>query len=244
MAIVRARVTGLLLLLASPSWAADAIVRNGDTLRLGATSFRLDGIDAPELDQVCLDDKGAAWACGIAARDRLIEAIGKRSVDCDDKGGDPGHPELRLGICWVEGADVSLNQRLVREGWALSFEPAAGRRFKADQDDAQDNRRGLWQGCFAAPQSLRLWNKSKLLGTSCRAIDGKKARDLLFPDRPAMPTGCAIKGNFVVRAKMTGHRGVYHLESCRSYQRAKGPNRWFCSEDEARATGFRKSLNC
>ena len=38
--------------------------------------------------------------------------------------------------------------------------------------------------------------------------------------------------------------GIYHLESCRSYQSTKKPNRWFCSEDEAKAAGFRKSYSC
>jgi hypothetical protein len=27
---------------------------------------------------------------------------------------------------------------------------------------------------------------------------------------------CSIKGKFAVRAKLTGHRGIYHLESCGS----------------------------
>jgi hypothetical protein len=31
------------------------------------------------------------------------------------------------------GDDLNLNQRLVREGWALNFEPYAKHRFKADR---------------------------------------------------------------------------------------------------------------
>jgi endonuclease YncB( thermonuclease family) len=246
MTIMLAWITGLFLIVVGPSWAADAIINDGDTLRLGNTSFRLDGIDAPERDQVCLDEKGAQWTCGIEVRDQLIRLIGNRAVDCNDKGPDPGYPGMRIGICWVEGEDVSLNQRLVREGWALNFEPSAKRRFKADQDDAQDNRRGLWKGCFTAPLDLRRWNKSKakLLGPTCPGADNKKARDILFPDHPAMPPGCAIKGNFALRAKITGHRGIYHMEACRSYLNTKNPNRWFCSEDEAKAAGFRKSYRC
>ena len=58
-----------------------------------------------------------------------------------------------------------------------------------------------------------------------------------------MPPGCSIKGKFAVRAKLTGHRGIYHLEGCGSYQRTKKPDRWFCSEEDAQAAGFRKALD-
>jgi endonuclease YncB( thermonuclease family) len=97
-------------------WATDVITKDGDTIELGGTSFRLDGIDAPELDQVCLDEKGAVWACGIEARDRLAALIRNRAVRCDDKGPDPVYSTRRIGACWVEGDDLNLNQRLVREG--------------------------------------------------------------------------------------------------------------------------------
>jgi hypothetical protein len=95
----------------------------------------------------------------------------------------------RLGICWVEGDDLSLNQRLVREGWALSFGPGARGRFKADQDEAQDNGRGLWKGCFTAPADLARWNKSKakLLGLGCHEASNQKTRDLLFPENQPCP---------------------------------------------------------
>jgi endonuclease YncB( thermonuclease family) len=225
-----------------PCWATDVIIKDGDTIELGGTSFRLDGIDAPELDQVCLDEKGAVWACGIEARDQLAALMRDRAVRCDDKGPDPVYPTRRIGACWVEGDDLNLNQRLVREGWALNFEPYAKHRFKADQDDAQDNRRGLWKGCFSTPQDLRRWNKSKtrLLGSSCPS----DARNLLFPDNPTMPPGCSIKGKIALRAKITGHRGIYHIEGCRSYRNTTKPNRWFCTEQEAKAAGFRKAFNC
>jgi endonuclease YncB( thermonuclease family) len=46
-------------------------VVDGDTLVIGATKIRLEGIDAPETDQICLNLKGGHWTCGIEARDRL-----------------------------------------------------------------------------------------------------------------------------------------------------------------------------
>lgn len=48
---------------------------DGDTLAIGATKVRLEGIDAPETDQVCLNASGVHWACGIDARDQLAAHI-------------------------------------------------------------------------------------------------------------------------------------------------------------------------
>jgi hypothetical protein len=59
-----------------------------------------------------------------------------------------------------------------------------------------------------------------------------------------MPPGCSIKGKLAARAHISGYRGIYHMEACRSYGRTKSPDRWFCSEDEARAEGFRKAHTC
>ncbi len=239
---MRLFIVPLLVLTTCLGWAADAVIKDGDTLKLDAILFRLEGIDAPELDQVCIDEKGAEWTCGIAARDALIKLVGSRAVNCQDNGPAPGYPETRLGICWVADESVSLNQQLVREGWALNFDPK--RSFKADQDEAHESRRGLWKGCFVAPWDLRNWRKStaKLLGPTCG--DVALTRNRLFPDEIDMPPGCPIKGKVAVRARAVGYRGIYHLESCRSYRTTKNPNRWFCSEDEAKAAGFRKSYRC
>jgi endonuclease YncB( thermonuclease family) len=234
------------LILVGSSWAADVIVKDADVLRLGDVSFRLDGVDAPELDQNCLDENGAVWPCGTAARDELRNFIGDRTVQCEDKGADPTFRERRLGICRIEGERATLNQWLVRNGWALNFEPYAKGRFFIDQADAERNRLGLWTGCFAAPQDLRLWNKktAKLLGLGCPPGNDSTARNDLLPEHPNMPPGCAIKGTFAARAKVTGHRGIYHMESCRSYGKATSPRRWFCTEEDARAAGFRKAYDC
>ena len=226
-------------------WAAEAIVTDADTLQLKGAFYRLDGIDAPETDQVCLNEKGVEWACGLAARDQLKALISKRDIQCDSKRSDPVYRNRRLGVCTIEGEPISLNQWLVREGWALNLEPYARNRFKADQEMARDHRKGLWKGCFAAPRAMRNRDKSGavLLGSACTQ-DNQALRDLLIPLHPAMPEGCSIKGKSVTRAHLTGHRGIYHMESCKSYQRLKTPDRWFCSELEAQAAGFRPPFTC
>jgi len=242
--ITRVVIASLLLALAGPSLAAEISVSNGDTFKLDRTIYRLDGIDAPEIDQMCLDQHGDVWPCGVAARDRLSAHIANRAVRCEDRGPDPVYKHRRIGICSIESEATTLNEWLVREGWAIKFEPSAKGRFAAEEADARENRRGLWQGCFAEPRDLRRWNLNgaRLIGGGCQAGHENRTRDKLFRVDTAMPPGCPIKAKLALRA--VGYEGIYHLPSCGSYRRLKRTNRWFCSEEDALAEGFRKALTC
>lgn len=231
------------LLCALPAAAADVVVRDGRTLQIGSTTYRLGGIDTPDMDQICLNDRADPWACGVGARDALAKLVGERAVSCRDLGADPLYKARRLGACTIQGETVSLGQQMVQQGFAINL---PGRdRFAGDEAKARIEHSGLWRGCFAAPQSFRRWDRDAvLLGASCR--DDKRAEtvELLFPARTTMPPGCSIKGKFARRARLTGNVGVYHLQGCRSYAGNTKPDRWFCSEDDAKAAGFRRAYNC
>jgi endonuclease YncB( thermonuclease family) len=225
--------------------AANPTIKDGSTLQLGSVTYRLDGIDAPALDQMCIDEHADAWTCGVEARDQLTRLIGGRAVHCDDLGVDPNTKKRHLGACTVEGETTSLSELLVRQGFALNVESSATGRFKPDEARARENRQGLWKGCFVAPQEFRRGKKDgALLGGSCRADRDQEIREVLFPDDLAMPSGCNIKGKFAVRARVTGNLGIYHLQACRSYPALTKPDRWFCSEEDAQAAGFRRAYNC
>ena len=58
-------------------------VIDGDTLAIGVERVRLQGIDAPELDQTC-----GVWLCGRAARDELRRHIGLGQITCVPDGKD------------------------------------------------------------------------------------------------------------------------------------------------------------
>src|SRR3982074_3805985 len=52
--------------------------REGAHIQIGNTRIRLGGIDAPSVDQLCLNHKGERWSCGVAARDeQLMHDIGQ-----------------------------------------------------------------------------------------------------------------------------------------------------------------------
>jgi endonuclease YncB( thermonuclease family) len=240
----------LAILWTAPSWAADVVVRDGNTLLISDVTYRLDGIDAPEFDQICIDEHADPWTCGVEARDQLTKLIADRGVHCTDLGQDKAYSKRHMGICSVDGEAGSLNQRMVRQGFALNFEPVAYEPyarggFGDDESNAKNSRLGLWRGCFVAPQAFRHWDQAApLLGSSCRNDKDRELRQALFPDEPAMPPGCSIKAKYAKRAHVTGHVGIYQLQGCRSYASVTKPDRWFCSAEDAAAAGFRRAFNC
>ena len=233
-----------IVLPADQSSAATAIVRDGSVLQLGNVTFRLDGIDVPTIDQLCIDEHADVWTCGIEARDQLSKLIDGKQVRCDDLGADPTFKKRRIGICKIEGETTSLSQSLVQKGFALNIENSASGRFQPDEARARDDRQGLWKGCFVAPREFRMGTQDgALLGAACRTDRDREIRQVMFPEDLVMPPGCNIKGKYAVRARVTGNLGIYHLQACRSYPGLK-QDRWFCSEEQAQADGFRRAYNC
>jgi hypothetical protein len=63
----------LLLVALTPAAAGD----DADTLTIGKIRYRLDGMDAPELDQGCLDARGEFYFCGQVAFQKLLIKMGR-----------------------------------------------------------------------------------------------------------------------------------------------------------------------
>lgn len=223
---------------------AAATARDGNSIQLGDVTYRLDGVDAPELDQVCIDDHADSWTCGIAAREQLTKLIKGRMVRCDDVGPEKSFGKRHRAICTAEGDKASLNEQLVKLGFALAREPVKTS-VKPAAAEAKATGAGIWKGCFVAPQDFRSGKKDgALLGAACRPDRDKEIRAVLFPEELVMPPSCSIKGKLAARARVTGNVGIYHLRGCPSYPAITNPDRWFCSEDDAQAAGFRKAYNC
>src|ERR1700759_403928 len=97
--MMRCLILVLAVLSAGKSFAAGTIVKDGGTLQVAGVTYRLDGIDAPELDQICIDARAAPWACGFEARDRLSGLIDGREVHCEDLGIGTASKKRHIGIC-------------------------------------------------------------------------------------------------------------------------------------------------
>lgn len=88
-------------------------ITDGDTLKQGGVTYRLWGIDAPELTQLCAD----GWPAGRMAATRLQALTSGRSIVCQEKNRD--RYGRAVAICWAGGAD--LGAILVREGLAWAY---------------------------------------------------------------------------------------------------------------------------
>jgi endonuclease YncB( thermonuclease family) len=210
-----------------------ARVIDGDTIAIGIRHVRFEGIDAPETDQVCLNAKGERWTCGIAARNQLSSHIDGRAISCAPRGLD--RYGRTLAICSVSGEN--LNAWMVREGWALAYVQYS-RGYVGDEDAAREQRKGMWAGAFIAPWAWRHRNeRTIILGALSVPITAQA--NLLIPasSATAPSSECIIKGN----VNRQGER-IYHLPGQAAYpvvNMVDPRKRWFCSEDDARAAGWR-----
>ncbi|HWK39842.1 MAG TPA: thermonuclease family protein [Hyphomicrobium sp.] len=196
---------------------ADALVGvahviDGDTLEIAGERVRLEGIDAPEIAQTCGRNPSGTWKCGAAAADRLAELVRGHTVTCENRGYDKYGRVL--GICFVDGHD--MNAEMVREGLAWAF-VRYSQTYVREEAQARAARVGIWQG-EAAPA----WEYREHRWVS--AEDGA-------------PSGCAIKGN------ITAHGRIYYMPWSPWYGNVKiepeKGERWFCSEGQAIAAGWR-----
>jgi endonuclease YncB( thermonuclease family) len=92
------RLSLTLILLASSS--AAQTVTDGDTIKLNGTTWRLWGVDAPELHQTCKD----GWAAGIESKRTLERLIAAGSIRCELK--DTDRYGRSVGLCRTGEQDL------------------------------------------------------------------------------------------------------------------------------------------
>jgi endonuclease YncB( thermonuclease family) len=235
------QIASLLALVALPAFAGEVSgvprIVDGDTVEIGQVKIRLSGIDAPETDQVCLDAKGEKWACGIAARDELIRHSNGQPWECTTTGTD--QYGRSLANCFIEGEGVG--KWMVQSGWALSF-VRYSHAYDADEIAAREVRAGLWSGAFIAPWDWRHRNKATMiLGAASVPVNAQAILLGAVSASEAPSPECVIKGN----VNRKGER-IYHLPGQLNYAQinmTKGlGERWFCTEAEADAAGWRKAV--
>jgi endonuclease YncB( thermonuclease family) len=229
-----------LLLLPAVAAAADITgvpkIREGDQITIGNSRIRLGGIDAPSVDQLCLNTSGERWTCGVAARDELIKHVGTKSWSCHvvqtDRRG------RQIARCEVDGEDIQ--KWMVKSGWALAY-VRFSHDYEADEKAARDAKAGMWQGAFIAPWDWRVRNKKTTSLGSAKAPDNASTILLASASGSVAPSpDCTIKGN----VNRSGEC-IYHQPTSRWYAKiemkiSKG-TRWFCSVEEAEAAGCRET---
>ena len=133
-------------------FASHVTVVDGDTIKLGDVKIRFSGIDAPEINQICVASEGKV-ACGKISRDMLITKVTNNKISCTDEGKD--FYGRVLGECFVNGE--SLSRYLVREGFAFAYRKYSDK-FISDEEYAKSNRLGMWSMKFQYPWDYRKSN--------------------------------------------------------------------------------------
>ena len=188
-------------------------VIDADTWDVGGDRVRLHGIDAPELDQTCTRASGELWFCGRWASQQTKRQFGGAWARCDAV--DHDRYGRIVARCFVDGADAG--QHLVQSGWAYAYRRYS-MAYDLDETRAAVAGPGLHGSTTQTPAEFR----------SARRAEATS------------PGTCAIKGNI----SSSGTR-IYHMPGQEHYGRtrislSKG-ERWFCSEAEARAAGWRRA---
>jgi endonuclease YncB( thermonuclease family) len=204
--------------------------KDGDSLTVGGKEVRLYGIDAPEWDQSC-QRGGQDWSCGSAAADRLAQLVTGKNVVCSTVGTDE-HKRI-LGRCMVGATDV--NRAMVASGHAVAF-----RRYSSDyvsaEDSAKANKRGIWSGTFQMPSDYRHAGDAPV-PVRPKTSANRGAPRAVSSDWQARATGnCNIKGN-----RNRKGQWIYHVPGMPYYDRTR-PEELFCTEEEARAAGYRRAI--
>lgn len=210
---VRLASVASLPLIGSKTVEGRASVVAGDVIRVGGVLVRLNGVEAPDREQRCAAPGNKRWRCGEAASDALTKVIRGRQVRCDVRGAD--ETGRSYGTCTAGSDDIAA--KVVREGAVF----AAGGLFAAygsAEKEARAQKVGLWRVSDVerpAEWRAKLWDTAK----------------------KAAPDGCPIKG------QVSSSRKTYLLPWSPDYDGAKvrtsRGERWFCSEQEAVAAGWR-----
>lgn len=213
----RVALIGICLLCAAPAQAASlqgaARVIDGDTLDLAGVRIRLFGIDAPEHNQNCTDDKGRKWACGTFAT-QTLKHLAAGNMTCEEL--DRDRYGRIVARCFMGGRDIG--EQMVAQGAAFAYRKYS-QDYVAVEARAEKRGVGLWSGEAERPSDFR---------------HGTKLTQIAVP---APPSECNIKGN-ISKAGQIYHVPGQHFYAKTSISESKG-ERWFCTEAEARSAGWR-----
>jgi micrococcal nuclease len=206
-------------------------VVDGDTIDIGVNGkterLRLIGINTPEI----VDPRKPVECFGREASDNAKKLLDGAEVKI---AADPTQDDKDIYgrlLRYVWRADgLFYNLEAVKDGFAYEYTyrlPYIYQKdFKAAQKYAQDNQLGLW-----ADGACNKKNIIPALKNNSTAVSSSTNKN------------CIIKGNI-----SSGGVKIYHLPGCSYYKQTiineSQGEKWFCTEAEALAAGWRKAGNC
>lgn len=197
-------------------------VIDGDTIKIpGGVRVRLLGIDAPEKGECYYEE----------SREFLKQLLEGKTVNLEkDISGKDEYGRLLRYIILVKDDpqkdNLLVNDYIVRQGYAQAVSSPPDNRYHdlliSAQEEALRENRGIWKECGYEED-----------------LSDRREKDF----EPTNPD-CIIKGNISTR----GYGKVYFIPGCDNYEKVKidftKGEKYFCTEKEAEAAGFRKATNC
>ena len=135
-------------------------ITDGDTIKINNKLIRFGGIDAPESfffgkEQKCLFNS-IDIPCGKLSKDKLIEKIGNRNIDCKIEKKKDQYNRF-IGECFIK--NESLSVFMVKNGFAFDYTKYSKGKFKEYEEHAKNLSLGLWKMQFEYPWIWRKKNR-------------------------------------------------------------------------------------
>ncbi len=141
-------------------------VLSGDTLVMNGYVIKLYAVAAPDIKQTCAAQDGRGYRCGQQSAIWLSEWLSDNQVECHIVQ-DSGQGYL-IGVCMLGAYDIGA--AIINAGWAVA-NPAQSKIYEPYQNQAIENRRGMWDGKFYMPWD---WYKIQNRKANIQIIRKKK----------------------------------------------------------------------
>ncbi len=206
---------------------------DGDTIAVktdgGTSSIRLIGINAPEVSHG--ESEGECF--GDESTSHLKYLIGDNDVvlEFDDTQGKYDEYNRLLAYVFIDGNNI--NRQMIRDGYAHEYTYEEPYKYRNDFIEASD---------AAAKEKSGIWADNICVEEVAPALATEPIVEqptIIVPQQTEEV--CLIKGNI----SYSSGKKIYHVPGQKYYNvteinEAAG-ERWFCTEEEAIAAGWRKS---
>lgn len=195
------------------------IDKDGETVRI-----RLIGVDTPEI----VDPDKPVECYGKEASEHAKEVLLDKFVKIETDSSQDRYDAYDRLLAYIFTDSENFNKELIEKGFAHEYtynKPYKYQKeFKQAEETAKRNKAGLW-----APSACPDKTSQNTSGTTDQTAPNTQAKN------------CNIKGNISYN---TGEK-IYHVPGQKYYEGTvideRSGERWFCSEAEARAAGWRRS---